>query len=165
VIPEKKSTVRSKKAEIGSDIATRGPQVKTAIPKPKGQRTKARPDPILAQPQWTKVPVPAEMTIDDLETRIFIREFMIRFSTIMDKDAKSHLDELEEIVGDGTLEWSGDALDLEDAEEDHETTGKNPMVSWVSEGCAKSIFIGLLRLLADSSNPALKKVLLLLMSL
>lgn len=95
------------------------------------------------------------MPLEDLEARIFIREFMMRFSTIMDKDAKPHLDELAEIVGDGSIEWTGDDSGSETGD-DNDTS--QLLVSWVSEGCVKSIFTGLLSLLADCGSPTLKKV-------
>lgn len=71
----------------------------------------------------------------------------MRFSSIIDREAKAHLDELAEIAGDGTTE---------EAEDDDDNS--RPLVSWVSEGCIKSIFIGLLSLLADCASPTLKKV-------
>lgn len=88
-----------------------------------------------------------------LEERMFIREFMVRFSSLMDKEARAYLDELEEIVGDGSVDWvtSGD----------RSTKGRNaldiPLVSWVSEKCMRSVVLGLLGIYAEDSTGPLKK--------
>jgi hypothetical protein len=156
LVPPKKPAVRTnEKAEGTSDTTLKG--LPTIVPRPRARPTKqAKPVHTPKQPRWTRISVPVDMLQDDLQTRMFIREFMMRFSPIMDKDARRHLDELEEIVGDSTLEWTDDTLG-KDAEGDNDSSEAMPMVSWVSEGCAKSIFIGLLGLLANSNNPCLTK--------
>ena len=85
---------------------------------------------------------------------MFIREFMVRFSSLMDKEAKAHLDELGEIVGDGSVDWV--------TGEGRPKKGRNasgiPLVSWVSEKCMRSIVLGLLGIYAEDATGHLRKV-------
>lgn len=84
---------------------------------------------------------------------MFIREFMVRFSSLMDKEAKAHLDELGEIIGDGSVDWV--------ASEDRSTKNRDisdiPLVSWVSERCIRSVVLGLLGIYSEDSTGPLKK--------
>jgi hypothetical protein len=85
---------------------------------------------------------------------MFIREFMVRFSSLMDKEAKAHLDELGEIIGDGSVDWV--------ASEDRPKKGRDasgiPLVSWVSERCVRSVVLGLLGIYAEDATGPLRKV-------
>lgn len=72
------------------------------------------------------------MNREDVETRIHIREFILRFASVL-QIANSNVDELEELAGPslGALnEWE----DQDDVE----------LMGWVSEGCLKAIILGLL---------------------
>lgn len=107
------------------------------------------------QPTWTKLSnIPQEITFEHLEERIFIREFTTRFSPIMDKEAKAHLDELGEIVGDGSVDWV--------ASEVHSKKGRDasgiPLVSWVSEKCVRSVVLGILGIYMGDATGPLRKV-------
>lgn len=122
-------------------------------PKPKPKPIKPR-MPII-QPTWTRLSnVPREVTLEHLEERMFIREFMVRFSSLMDKEAKMHLDELGEVVGDGSVDWvvtevrpkkGRDTLDI-------------PLVSWVSEKCMRSVVLGLLGMYTEDATGPTRKV-------
>jgi hypothetical protein len=120
-------------------------------PKPKP----AKPLTPVIQPTWTILSnVPREITFDHLEERMFIREFMVRFSSLMDKEAKVHLDELGEIVGDGSVDWVDDDMQDKKGQDMSDT----PLVNWVSERCIRSIILGLLGLYVDDASGPLKKV-------
>ncbi|CCL99094.1 uncharacterized protein FIBRA_01108 [Fibroporia radiculosa] len=84
------------------------------------------------KPVWRRVPV--LLNQDTAEARIHIREFCLRFSVVLNI-GKSYLDELEVLAGvNGT------------PEDDEELSG------WVSEACAKAIILGLLSVIAESSE-------------
>ena len=105
------------------------PKAKAA---PKAKAKPAPPPKPLPKPVWTRVPV--AMNREDVETRIHIREFILRFASVL-QIANSNVDELEELAGPslGALnEWE----DQEDVE----------LVGWVSEGCLKAIILGLLEI-------------------
>ena len=120
-------------------------------PKPKP----AKPLIPVIQPTWTKLSnVPQEISFEDLEGRMFIREFMHRFSPLMAKEVKIHLDELGEIVGDGSVDWVDDEVQPKKGEASRDI----PLVSWVSEKCIRSIVLGLLEIYADEASGPLKKV-------
>lgn len=72
----------------------------------------------------------------------------------MDKEAKAHLDELGEIVGDGSVDWVDDETE---SEEGQDTSGI-PLVSWVSEKCIRSVVLGLLGVYVEDASGPLKKV-------
>ena len=84
---------------------------------------------------------------------MYIREFMHRFSSLMIKEAKAHLDELGEIVGDGSVDWA--------VNETQSKKGRNtpdiPLVSWVSAKCIRSVVLGLLGIYAEDASGPLKK--------
>lgn len=72
----------------------------------------------------------------------------------MDKEAKAYLDELGEIVGDGSVDWVAtevrpkkgrDTLDI-------------PLVSWVSEKCMRSVILGLLGIYTEDATGPTRKV-------
>lgn len=79
---------------------------------------------------------------------------MVRFSSLMDREAKAHLDELGEIVGDGSVDWV--------ASEVRPKKGRDalgiPLVSWVSEKCVRSVVLGLLGMYAEDATGPLRKV-------
>jgi hypothetical protein len=120
-------------------------------PKPKP----AKPLIPVIQPTWTRLSnVPREITFEHLEERMFIREFMVRFSSLMDKEVKVHLDELGEIVGDGSVDW---VISEAHPKKSRNTSGI-PLVSWVSERCIRSVVFGLLEIYAEDATGPLKKV-------
>ncbi|KZT10703.1 uncharacterized protein LAESUDRAFT_643979 [Laetiporus sulphureus 93-53] len=102
------------------------------VPKPTAVSTvKAAPKPV-----WSRVYTP--LTKSAAETRIHIREFLLRFSSMLDLN-KSQLEELEEISGAG----ADDVWEMNNGEE---------MVGWVSETCIKAIVLGLLSVIAEGSD-------------
>jgi hypothetical protein len=134
--------------------AAEKPRVK---PKPKP----AKPLIPVVQPMWTKLSnVPREVTFEHLEERMYIREFMHRFSSLMTKEARAHLDELGEIVGDGSVDWAINETQPKKGQDAPDI----PLVSWVGEKCIRSVVFGLLGIYADDSTGSLKKVCLPLQS-
>ncbi|KAL4073950.1 hypothetical protein J3A83DRAFT_2646412 [Scleroderma citrinum] len=107
-----------------------GGSAKRTVSLSSGVRVQERPKTVPAKkriplPTWTELDVP--LSLAEAEERILIREFALRFSSIIDI-SQTHLDELEEIKSS-----RGNAED--------------ELVPWVSEACAKSLILGLLRLL------------------
>ena len=84
---------------------------------------------------------------------MFIREFMVRFSSLMDKDAKAYLDELGEVIGDGSVDW----VASEDRSTNDQDVSSTPLVSWVSERCMRSVVLGLLGIYTEDSTGPLRK--------
>lgn len=100
--------------------SNRAPKAKIkALPKPK----------LLAKPIWTSVGTILSRT--EAEERINIREFCLRFSSILEL-SRSHLDELDEIRLSRTR-------NLEDEDDD--------LIPWVSVPCLKSLLLGLLNMI------------------
>lgn len=100
-----------------------------AKPVPK-VKAKAPPKPkLLAKPVWTSVGTALSLT--EAEERINIREFALRFSSVLDL-SRTHLDELDEIRLSRTR-------NLEDEDDD--------LIPWVSEACVKSLLLGLLNMI------------------
>jgi hypothetical protein len=105
-----------------------------AKPAPKA-KAKAPPKPkLLAKPVWT--PVGTALSLTEAEERINIREFALRFSSVLEL-SRTHLDELDEIRFSRTR-------NLEDEDDD--------LVPWVSEACVKSLLLGLLNMLAAKGD-------------
>ena len=83
-------------------------------------------------PKW--VEIPGNLDLKEAGARFGIREFMLRFASIMQPPiAKVHLMELEDI--------SGTCPEDEDG-----------MAGWVSEACVRAIILGILGLLAKQDN-------------
>ncbi|KAF8871260.1 hypothetical protein CPB84DRAFT_1830164 [Gymnopilus junonius] len=100
---------------------------------------KPKPKP-LPSLKWTQIPT--GLTRNQADDRIFIREFVLRFSDILDPAiAKIYLEELEFISGHPRKQ---------DDEED--------TASWVSEACIKAMLIGLLGLLSKNSGINVSKL-------
>jgi len=99
-----------------------------AKPAPKSKaRVKAPPKPKpLAKPIWTSVGTALSQT--EAEERINIREFALRFSSVLEL-SRSHLDELDEIRMSRSRDEDDD------------------LVPWVSETCVKSLLLGLLNMI------------------
>ncbi|KAJ3984732.1 hypothetical protein F5890DRAFT_1410961 [Lentinula detonsa] len=90
-------------------------------------------------PKLTWLPVPTQLKLKDAEDRIFIREFVLRFSNMQGMSiTKAQLEELE-FIG-GTLDSTDDG-DEEDA-----------CVNWVSEACVKSLVLSLIGCLAAEED-------------
>ncbi|KAF9241536.1 hypothetical protein BU15DRAFT_44816 [Melanogaster broomeanus] len=100
--------------------------------KPRWQ-AKAKPLP-KPKPIWTSVDT--ALSLSEAEERINIREFSLRFSSVMEL-SRTHLDELEELRPSRTR-------NIEDEDDG--------LVPWVSEACAKSLILGLLSLLDASGH-------------
>lgn len=77
---------------------------------------------------------------EDVEARVNIREFVLRFATVL-QISHSNVDELEELAGPtlGVLtDWEDqDAVEL---------------VGWVSEGCLKAMVLGFLDVIAGAAQ-------------
>lgn len=67
------------------------------------------------------------LSLAEVEQRIHIREFALRFSSVIDI-SRVHLDELEEIRS-------------------YRSDEESELVPWISEGCVKSLTLGLLNML------------------
>ncbi|RXW22998.1 hypothetical protein EST38_g2871 [Candolleomyces aberdarensis] len=107
---------------------------KTASAQPKKRARKSKPK-ILPPVKWTRIaPV---LSQSEVEERMNIREFVLRFNDLSDCGlSKPHLEELEQING----KYNG--------QEGHDPT------SWVSDACAKSVILMLLGILStDESSP------------
>ena len=78
---------------------------------------------------------------------------MVRFSPLMDKEVKAHLDELGEVVGDGSVDW----VVSEDRPRGGQDASGIPLVSWVSEKCMRSVVLGLLGIYTEDSTGPLRK--------
>ncbi|KAJ3886055.1 hypothetical protein GG344DRAFT_82082 [Lentinula edodes] len=119
-------------------LATSNDLGTTAAPKGKAHKVKLAPN-----VTWS--PLPTQLKVEDAEDRIFIREFILRFSGIPGMVlTKTQLEELEFIAG---------THDLGDDDE-------NAYVDWVSETCIKSLVISLIGVLAaeeDSSATLVMK--------
>lgn len=81
-------------------------------------------------PTWTDLDI--SLSLAEAEQRIHIREFTLRFSSVIGI-SQAHLDELEEIKS-------------------YRNGEENELVPWVSEGCVKSLIVGLLNLLDDEGE-------------
>lgn len=112
-------TPQSSKSAIGRKAKSASKAKIKAPKKPK----------LLVKPIWTRVGT--ALSLAEAEERINIREFALRFSSVLEL-SRSHLDELDEIRPSRTRS-------LEDEEED--------LVPWVSEACIKSLVVGLLNML------------------
>lgn len=136
LVPEKKPRVVKKvMASAASTLSTKDLATRPTrpLPKPRGPKTKPAPSPKpVPKPLWTRVPTVLDRT--NAEARIHIREFALRFSSLLNL-AKGHLDELEEISGETVA-------DEEEVE----------LVGWVSEACVKALILGLLSVLADGCD-------------
>ncbi|KAK7472636.1 hypothetical protein VKT23_000749 [Stygiomarasmius scandens] len=98
---------------------------------------------------WKKHPV--GIPLGDFETRVQIREFVMRFAPVMGVNiAKSHLEELECLTQA--------PLSEDEIEADHEV-----LLPWVSEGCVKSVILGLLGLLKEEEDSSAANVMKLAM--
>ena len=106
----------------------------TSATKPKRQYI--RKPKALPHPRWTPLPVPSIFTLDTALARIEIREFVLRFASLL-KISNAHLNELEEIAGDFVYEDEEEKLREQD-------------LRWVSATCVTAIVTGLLGLVANS---------------
>lgn len=136
--------LETKKGARASQTSVQGTaqtQKSRAAPKAK-EAAPAKPPP---KPLWTRIDTSLDQTT--AEARIHIREFVQRFSAVLDI-SKTHLDELEEITGTtgehGARTGDGHDEDIE---------------GWVSEPCVKAIILGLLNVIASSTdNHAIARV-------
>jgi len=76
-------------------------------------------------PTWTDLDI--SLSLAEAEQRIHIREFTLRFASVIEI-SRAHLDELEEM-------------------KPYRSGEESELVPWVSEGCVKSLTVGLLNLL------------------
>ncbi|THH02056.1 hypothetical protein EW026_g707 [Hermanssonia centrifuga] len=130
------STKNSKAAKASGSSASGSKKTAKA---PARLKPKAAPQPV-PRPVWTRVPT--SLSNGDVETRMHIREFILRFATAL-AIPHNQLDELDELSG----EELGDATNSED--EDEESV---ELVGWVSEPCVKSIVLGLLHVIVGGAE-------------
>ena len=109
------------------------PAPRTTAPRPRVPVTR-KPKP-LPKVLWTPVPVPLSFTLDRALPRIAIREFVLRFSKLLDV-SRAHLEELEEVGGHRSREIDEDDSDVE---QDIDVE-----MGWVGETCLRAILLGLL---------------------
>lgn len=121
-----KQAAKSSKSVIGSK-GKPAPKPKVKLP--------PKPKP-LAKPIWTSVGT--ALSCAEAEERINIREFALRFSSVLELSC-SHLDELDEIR-------FSRSRNVEDEDDD--------LVPWVSETCVKSLLLGLLNMLDAKGDRA-----------
>ncbi|KAG5639120.1 hypothetical protein H0H81_006709 [Sphagnurus paluster] len=155
---EAKSSLKSQKMQVEVLISTT-PPVKKAPTAKIPLNLKAQPKPTVAGPstnpvapvlkqkqlpqplpvlKWTAVSTYLDQ--EAAETRFQIREFVLRFASVMDPAIpKAQLAELD-FLGSG------------DEGED--------LIPWVSDGCARAMILGLLGLLADKDDETTKHVLI-----
>ncbi|KAF7793905.1 hypothetical protein EIP86_005027 [Pleurotus ostreatoroseus] len=139
---ESSSTVKKGKGPKAAQSPTESSSTgKMAKPRAK-PKSPVKPKP-MPRPTWTHVPTP--ITLADAESRIAIREFVWRFSDLL-QISNSHIDELDELSGESL----GFSEDWEDGDDE-----SVELYAWVSELCAKSIILGLVEILvghAESKN-------------
>ncbi|KAL0577031.1 hypothetical protein V5O48_004965 [Marasmius crinis-equi] len=120
--------VPTKTAHVNAQQST--PQASTSNPVQKPKVVKKPVVKPLPKPKWQSLPV--SLSVEDVEARIQIREFVLRFEDTVGRNiGKNNLEELESIV------------QFEDDE---------PSPNWVSEGCVKAVILGLLGVLGDEED-------------
>ncbi|PPQ63665.1 hypothetical protein CVT24_004550 [Panaeolus cyanescens] len=132
VLPKTMDTENSK---ADTNKGTKPSKLKTSSKVPPAKPTK--PLPVL---RWKRVPV--QLSQEEADERIFIREFVMRFSPLFEPTiAKASVEELKHIAGKSNP-----------SEED--VSPKD----WVSEMCVRAIILGLLGMLAKTAGPETTKV-------
>ncbi len=121
----------------------RGPNTAPADVITKPKRIINRPPKSLPKVTWTPLPVPTSFTLDRALPRITIREFVVRFSKLLEM-SRAHLGELEEIGGRRPHE-----IDDADSDSEHDVEVE---LGWISETCLRAILLGLLNLLLSDSQ-------------
>ncbi|KAI3618778.1 hypothetical protein WG66_016655 [Moniliophthora roreri] len=123
---------RKQKASEGGQAASTSKLVHakdgSASTKPNVKKPSAK---RLPSVKWTKLPI--NLSLDEAEARIQIREFVLRFENTVGRSiARSHIEDLERI---GRI------------------AGEDDMpCTWVTEACVKAIIVGLLGTLADEED-------------
>lgn len=133
-----KSSSKARKANgtKGSEPSGSSAKASTSAKSRAKPKAKVAPKPKpMPKPVWTRVP--SDLPLEEAEARIGIREFVLRFSAVL-QIGHGHLEELDELAGEnlGISSWDDD--DFEGVE----------IYSWVSELCAKAIILGLVDVLA-----------------
>lgn len=109
-------------------------QTKVSKPKPKPKPKKIPPPQV-----WNAVPT--SLSLQQAEERLHIREFLLRFASIMDgRVPKTYLDELEE-------------LDTSSGGREDESCP-----AWVSDMCLRAMLIGMLCLFQSDKEPEVNTV-------
>ncbi|KAL4252799.1 hypothetical protein ABKN59_005402 [Abortiporus biennis] len=94
-------------------------------------KSKPKPPPKpIPKPVWTRLDVP--LNLEQTETRIHIREFILRFAEAL-QIATTNVEELECFVGEDL----GESAEWEDED-------SISLVGWVSDPCVKAMILGLL---------------------
>ncbi|KAK1232665.1 hypothetical protein PQX77_003194 [Marasmius sp. AFHP31] len=130
--------VEAKKPANTLPVKTHPPSGHTTSSNPiqNSAHTKAQKKPAakpLPKLSWQRLPV--AISTGDVESRILIREFVLRFQDTVGKGiGKTNLEELECLVAEESMDW-------------------------VSEGCAKAVILGLLGVLAGEEDSSAALVL------
>ncbi|TFY66270.1 hypothetical protein EVG20_g4823 [Dentipellis fragilis] len=132
--PKEPKPPKTKKAAASTSVSGK--------PMEKVKRAYIRKPKPLPQPLWSRVPVPASFSLENALARIGIREFVLRFSSVMDV-SRACLEELEEIGGVSTRRLHG-------GDED-EGDDIGVCLGWISEPALKSMLLGLLGLVVEST--------------
>ncbi|KAH9942475.1 uncharacterized protein BXZ73DRAFT_41158 [Epithele typhae] len=130
-IQRKSSTSKS----VSHVLPQEAPKVVRA-PKPPKPKAVSKP---LPKTLWTVLPTPLDL--EGVLQRMNIREFLLRFSHILDI-AKTHREDLEELA-------TGDPYLSAPDEEDEE---KSELVGWISETALKAVLMALLSLFIKDVN-------------
>ncbi|TFK44250.1 hypothetical protein BDQ12DRAFT_7961 [Crucibulum laeve] len=114
-------------------------RLKLSVPSPLSAPTpvvKPKPSKPLPTLNWT--PLPISLSLTEAESRVHIREFILRFAGLLDPMVgKANLEELEQVAG---FRRVGGARERE-----RENEGEGEEITpWVSEACVKSVIMGLL---------------------
>ncbi|KAL0068742.1 hypothetical protein AAF712_004071 [Marasmius tenuissimus] len=111
------------KAHPASSHTTSSNPIQNSAPPKVQKKPVVKPLPKLS---WQRLPV--AISTEDVESRILIREFVLRFQDTVGKSiGKTNFEELECIVAEESMDW-------------------------VSEGCAKAVILGLLGVLAGEED-------------
>jgi hypothetical protein len=110
------------------------------VPEPKAEKPRAKPKPRKVRNvepvKWTRIA--SALSQSELEERIFVREFLLRFNHLSEAPVpKSHLEELEQLNGNGKALHGVEELDG---------------LAWVNDACLKSVISSLLGLCATASD-------------
>jgi hypothetical protein len=126
--------VPAEKSAPVADDATKSEEAKAK----RAAKQKAKLNGPLPTLKWTKLRT--NLSVEDAEARMHIREFVVRFFS--KALPKAHLEEMECVSGNGRNRYEEDEI-----------------VPWVSEACLKSVILAFLSVLAEEeTNAAIKKV-------
>ncbi|KAJ7593947.1 hypothetical protein C8J56DRAFT_820218 [Mycena floridula] len=135
-IPAAKSSMPVKPVVPAKPIVPVQPLANLA-PKPKPERKRSPKLQTLPIVHWTRLRT--SLTPDEVQDRMQIREFALRFTPVLNI-SKVHHEELSRITGNGKSDIDEDEL-----------------TSWVSETCVKSLILGLLNVITEDEENDVSK--------